>query len=167
MTFANRKGLPAPQPACPLSNCSLPATTLSYLSSRPPGRDLQFISPATNPSWKRRPPPSVILRACDFSSMERPPAPQAGLSRGQLFSPCNRPLLFVIPSVPGFPTSQLLPATAYVVLLKENHMQLIEAATLNRKSGEAEGPADPFTSNQSQLEAPPSPSSSCMPGQAG
>ena len=42
------------------------------------------------------------------------------------------------PSVPGFPTSQLLPATAYVVLLKENYIQLIEAATLDRKSGEAD-----------------------------
>ena len=45
-------------------NCSVPATTLSYLSSRPQGRDLQFSSPATNLSWKRHPPP-FILRACD------------------------------------------------------------------------------------------------------
>jgi hypothetical protein len=45
-------------------------------------------------------------------------------------------LSFVIPSVPGFPTSPLSPATAYVVLSKENHMQLTEAATLDRKSGE-------------------------------
>ena len=37
--------------------------------------------------------------------------------------------------------SPISPATANVVLLKENHMQLIEAATLDRKSGEAEGPA--------------------------
>ena len=48
------------------------------------------------------------------------------------------PLLFVIPSVPGFPTSPLSPATTYVVLPKENHMQLTEAATLDRKSGGAE-----------------------------
>ena len=34
-----------------------------------------------------------------------------------------------------------LPVTTYVVLFKENHMQLIEAATLDRKSGEAEGSA--------------------------
>jgi hypothetical protein len=54
-------------------------------------------------------------------------------------------LSFVIPSVPGFPTSPLLPATAYVVLPKENHMQLIEAATLDRKSGGAEGSAVPRT----------------------
>ena len=65
----------------------------------------------------------------------------------QLFSPCNHPLLFVIPpapacwTVPRFPISQLLPATAYVVLLKENHMQLIEAAILDRKSGAGEGSA--------------------------
>src|SRR3984885_5835236 len=47
-------------------------------------------------------------------------------------------LSFVLPSVPGFPTSPLLPATAYVVLPRENHMQLIEAAILDRKSGGAE-----------------------------
>ena len=50
-------------------------------------------------------------------------------------------LSFVIPSEAGFPTSPLSPATTYVVLSKENHMQLIEAATLDRKSGEAEGSA--------------------------
>jgi hypothetical protein len=49
-------------------------------------------------------------------------------------------------SVPGFPTSPLSPATTYVVLLKENHMQLTEAATLNRKSGGAEGSAVPRAS---------------------
>ncbi len=38
----------------------------------------------------------------------------------------------------------LAPAT-YVVLLKENHMQLTEAATLDRKFGEAEGSAGPQT----------------------
>ena len=48
---------------------------------------------------------------------------------------------FVIPSVPGFPTSPLSLATTYVVLSKENHTQLTEAATLDRKSGEAEGSA--------------------------
>src|SRR5580700_5629481 len=47
-------------------------------------------------------------------------------------------LPFVIPSVPGFPPSPLSPATTYVVLPKENHMQLTEAATLDRKSGEAD-----------------------------
>jgi hypothetical protein len=50
------------------------------------------------------------------------------------------------PSVPGFPTSPLSSATTYVVLLKENHMQLTEAATLDRKSGGAEGSAVPRTS---------------------
>ena len=55
--------------------------------------------------------------------------------------PFHNPVLFVIPSVPGFPTSQLSLATTYVVLLKENHMQLTEAATFDRKSGEAEGSA--------------------------
>jgi hypothetical protein len=55
-------------------------------------------------------------------------------------------LSFVIPSVPGFPTSPLSPSTTYVVLPKENHMQLTEAAILDRKSGEAEGSAVPRTS---------------------
>jgi hypothetical protein len=50
-------------------------------------------------------------------------------------------LLFVIPSVPGFPTSPLSHATTYVVLLKENDMQFTEAVTLDRKSGGAEGSA--------------------------
>src|SRR5271168_2420215 len=50
-------------------------------------------------------------------------------------------LSFVIPSVPGFPTSLNSPATTYVVLLKENHTQLTEAATLHRKSGEPSGSA--------------------------
>jgi hypothetical protein len=50
-------------------------------------------------------------------------------------------LLFVIRSALGFPTSPLSPATTYVVLPKENHMQFTEAATLDRKSGEAEGSA--------------------------
>jgi hypothetical protein len=45
-------------------------------------------------------------------------------------------LSLVIPSVPGFPTSPPSPATTYVVLPKENHMLLTEAATLDRKSGE-------------------------------
>ena len=53
-------------------------------------------------------------------------------------------LSFVIPSVPGFPTSPLSPATTHVVLSKENHTLLTEAATLDRKSGGAEGSAVSF-----------------------
>jgi hypothetical protein len=52
--------------------------------------------------------------------------------------------LFVIPSVPGFPASRLSPAAPDVVLFKENHMELTEVTTLDRKSGEAEGSAVPF-----------------------
>jgi hypothetical protein len=59
----------------------------------------------------------------------------------QLPFPYNSPLLFVIPSEPGFPASLLSPAASDVVLSKENHTQLTEAATLDRKSGEAEGSA--------------------------
>jgi hypothetical protein len=39
-----------------------------------------------------------------------------------------------------------LTGATYVVLRKENHMQLTEATTLDRKSGEAEGSAVPRTS---------------------
>src|SRR5271168_926671 len=39
-----------------------------------------------------------------------------------------------------------LTGATYMVLPKENHMQLTEAATLDRKSGEAEGSAVPRTS---------------------
>ena len=42
---------------------------------------------------------------------------------------------------PGFPASPLSLATTYVVLPKENHLQSAETATLDRKSGEAEGSA--------------------------
>jgi hypothetical protein len=48
---------------------------------------------------------------------------------------------FVSGSVPGFPASLLSPATTDVVLSKENHTQLTEAANLDRKSGEGEGSA--------------------------
>ena len=45
---------------------------------------------------------------------------------------------FVIPSVPGFPASQLSPAPLMWFSLKRNHMQLTEAATPDRKSGAAD-----------------------------
>jgi hypothetical protein len=57
----------------------------------------------------------------------------------QRSSPFSHSLLFVIPSVPGFPASRLSPATTDVVLSKENHTKLTDAATLDRKSGEGEG----------------------------
>ena len=47
------------------------------------------------------------------------------------------------PSVPGFPTSPLSPATTYVVLLKKNHMQLTEAVTLEGNSGKRTCPVCP------------------------
>jgi hypothetical protein len=40
-------------------------------------------------------------------------------------------------SVPGFPTSQLPETTTYATLRKERRMNLINATTLNRKSGGA------------------------------
>src|SRR5258707_15558111 len=67
--------------------------------------------------------------------------PTTALSFGNGPFPFNNPLLFVIPSVPGFPASLLSPAIPDVVLFKENHTQPTEAATLDWKSGEAEGSA--------------------------
>jgi hypothetical protein len=46
------------------------------------------------------------------------------------------PLPFVIPSLPGIPTSPFSSPTTYVVLLKENHMQFTEAATATGNPGE-------------------------------
>jgi hypothetical protein len=69
-----------------------------------------------------------------FVSLGEPQASDDSLS--------NRcPFLFVIPSAAGFPTSQLSSTTTYAVLRKENHTRLTEAATLDRKSGAAEGSA--------------------------
>ena len=70
-----------------------------------------------------------------------PVAPTNAFSLGNNPLPFSHPLLSVIPSVPGFPASLLSPATPDVVLFKENHTQPTEAATLDRKSGEAEGSA--------------------------
>jgi hypothetical protein len=56
-----------------------------------------------------------------------------------------------------------LSSATYVVLPKENHMQLTEAATLDRKSGEAEGSAVPrtFRGNVFQQSAPGFPATQC------
>jgi hypothetical protein len=48
-------------------------------------------------------------------------------------------LSFVIPSVPRISYFTALATATYVVLPKENHMQLTEAATLDRKSGGSRG----------------------------
>src|SRR3984893_17721838 len=75
-------------------------------------------------------------------SMEGVPVARTNaFSLGNNPLPFSHPLLSVIPSVPGFPTSPPPPTTTDVVLLKENHTHPTEAATLDRKSGEAEGSA--------------------------
>ena len=87
------------------------------------------------------------MRTSEFGKPEgRTADPSASLRSGrddnsswELYSAF--PNKIVIPSVPGFPASPLSLATTYVVLPKENHMQSTEAATLDRKSGEAEGSA--------------------------
>ena len=104
---------------------------------------------------------TVILSR--FLSMEGPTAPQPPCPSATVLSlqPAS-PICH--PACPGVPWDRTqisyftaLASDAYVVLLKENHMQLIEVATLDRKSGAGEGPAVHFTSNQFQLEAPPLP----------
>jgi hypothetical protein len=60
----------------------------------------------------------------------------------------NRILSFVIPSVPGISYFTALTSATYVVLPKENHTHLTEAATLDRKSGGAEGSAVSLDGNQ-------------------
>jgi hypothetical protein len=78
-----------------------------------------------------------------------------------LFLTPTRLSRFVIPSVPGFPASPLSLATTYVVLPNENHIQSTEGATLDRKSGEAEGSAVFFNPlNRRSMEAQASPLSS-------
>jgi hypothetical protein len=76
-------------------------------------------------------------RSCFVSGHDFSRAAQQPSTMG--FSPCSylEHILF-IRSVPEFPTSPLLTGATYVVLPKENHMQLAEATSLNRKSREAE-----------------------------
>jgi hypothetical protein len=68
-----------------------------------------------------------------------PVAPTTGFSLGNNPLPLNNPLLFVIPKRTRISYLTALTRATYVVLVKENHMQLTEATTLERKSGEAEG----------------------------
>jgi hypothetical protein len=58
-----------------------------------------------------------------------------------LFPRSHSPLLFVIPKRTRISYLTALTGAAYVVLTKENHMRLFEAAIIDRKSGEAEGSA--------------------------
>jgi hypothetical protein len=57
----------------------------------------------------------------------------------------NVTLSFVIPERTRISYFTALTSATYVVLPKENHMQLSEAAALDRKSGGAEGSAVPRT----------------------
>jgi hypothetical protein len=104
------------------------------------------------PAVFQAPDKAVILRACDFFacaqkwllSMERAVVDGKGVP-----PPSNCP----IPSQLSFSSPFCHPertrvsyitalnSATYVVLPKENHMQLTEVATLDRKSGEAEGSA--------------------------
>jgi hypothetical protein len=65
------------------------------------------------------------------------PPPQHPV-RWQRSTPYNNPLLFVIPSVPGFSYVTALTSDHLCGSPKENHMHLTEATTLDRKSGEAD-----------------------------
>jgi len=57
-------------------------------------------------------------------------------------------------------------ATTYVVLPKENHMQSTEAATLDRKSGAAEGSAVRLSVFPNSSCQPPTPKPRCHPAPA-
>jgi hypothetical protein len=70
---------------------------------------------------------------------KQPPCPPTTALSPQLPSPICHPERSQISCF------TVLATTKYVVLLKENHTYLIEAATLNRKSGEAEGSAVPLS----------------------
>jgi hypothetical protein len=61
--------------------------------------------------------------------------------RWQRSTPYNNPLLYCHPERTRISCFTALNSTTYVVLPKENHMQLTEAATLDWKSGGAEGSA--------------------------
>ena len=63
--FLSWKGLPPHNRLVP-GNCSFPATTLSYLSSRPQGRDLRCAIRPTHILPFAATLPIVIVRACDF-----------------------------------------------------------------------------------------------------
>jgi hypothetical protein len=58
--------------------------------------------------------------------------------------PFQQPSPFCHPERTWISYFAALTAATYVVLLKENHMQLFEAATLDGKSGQAEGSAVRF-----------------------
>jgi hypothetical protein len=71
----------------------------------------------------------------EFRILQQPPYPPATALSLQLPSPCchpERPRISCCTALIGDPD---------VVLFKENHTQLTEAATLDRKSGEGEGSA--------------------------
>ena len=74
-----------------------------------------------------------------------PPWPLATVLSSQ------RPSPFCHPERTRISYFTALTGATYVVLLKENHMQLFEAATLDRKSGEAEGPAVRLNPKQKPL----------------
>src|SRR5271155_310560 len=97
------------------------------------------------PSWNRRPP--VRHLACP--GLVPPPLTQAPSFDKTPFHPATAlslqlPSPFCHPERTRISYSPLSPATTYVVLPKENHMQLTEAATLDRKSGGAERSAVSF-----------------------
>jgi len=89
-----------------------------------------------------------------FKHETKCPAPNQSVSANETnlngvtaLSFVNRPLL-CHPERTRISYFTALTGATYVVLPKENHMQLTEAATLNRKSGGAEGSAVLFTGNQ-------------------
>ena len=120
----------------------------SPFSSREPVTFDRFVFFARPTRFFRALHKTVILRGCDFlisrekgllSTSPASQQPSCPLVTVLFF---RNPLLFVIPSVPGFPTHRSHPRQQMWCSLEgEPHAVLIEAATLDRKSGEAEGHA--------------------------
>jgi hypothetical protein len=114
-----------------------PATTLyepspSPLSSRAKPRDLQFRGPFVEMFFDRG-----VMGLRPTQGDEKRLGPATTLYEPSP-SPCH-------PERTRISYFTALTRATYVVLPKENHMQLTEAATLDRKSGEAEGSAIPQT----------------------
>jgi hypothetical protein len=80
-------------------------------------------------------PPATALSSSNRPFLQQPPFPPATALSLQRFSP------FCHPERTRISCLRLSPATTDVVLSKENHTKLTDAATLNRKSGEGEGSA--------------------------
>src|ERR1700726_1881769 len=124
------------QPSCPL------ATVLSFQPPSPfchPERSRISYFTALNSATYVVLPKENHMQLTEATTLNRKSGEAEGSAvrpSGASHAPGSNKV--VIPSEAGFTTSQALNTATYVVPPKENHMQLTEATTLNRKSGEAD-----------------------------